>query len=195
MHNDTAQATGAVAIGEQVPGKKVSIKAKAIDETKRFLLMSFYLWVLFAVLNLHKTVVLAQDHINYEEWGLALVNALVLAKVMLVAEDLKLGSRFKHRPLIYSVLWSSFVFSVVLIGFHIVEHGAMALLHGKPLSNSLADFGAGNLKGVLSFGAIGFVTLIPFFVFRDLGRVLGSDQLWQLVFASGHKRFTLVAQG
>jgi hypothetical protein len=113
---------------------------------------------------------------------------------MLVADSLKLGTRLRNHPLIYSVLYSSLAFTVVLICFHIAEDAAVALLHGRPLADSLAGFGAGNVRGVLSMGAIAFVALIPFFTFRGIGRVVGDDQLWQLVFAPGNKRFTLLVQ-
>jgi hypothetical protein len=39
--------------------------------------------------------------ISFSAQGFALFNALVLAKVMLVAEDLDLGRWMKRRPLIY----------------------------------------------------------------------------------------------
>ncbi len=95
--------------------------------------MTLYLWVLFVVLNLHRIIILQQNGIDYQEQGFAIVNALVLAKFMLVADDFKLGARFKEHPLIYSILYSSFVFAVVLSGCLIAEHAAVALLRGRPV--------------------------------------------------------------
>lgn len=186
--------TAAVADAGSTGIQKASLKARAIDETKKFLIMTLYLWLFFALLSLHKTLVLDQNHIDYQEQGFAIVNALVLAKVMLIADDLKLGARFKDHPLIYSVLWYSFAFAAVLVCFHIVERGVVALLHGKPVTAGLADFGAGNVKGVLSMAAIAFVALIPFFMFREIARVVGTDQIWQLIFTRGQKTFTLLIQ-
>jgi hypothetical protein len=139
------------------------------------------------VLNLHKTAILQENHINYEAQGFAIVNALVLAKIMMGADGLKLGARFEDRPLIYSVLYASFLFAVVLIGFHVAEGAALALLHGKPVAEGLADLGAGNPRVVLSFGAIAFVALIPFFLFRGIARAVGEDQLLQLVLTRGKR--------
>ena len=174
--------------------RKPSLKARAIDEGKKMLIMVLYLWIFFAVLSLHKTAVLQQSGIDYQEQSFAIVNALIFAKVMLIADEIKLGARFSNRPLVYSVLYSSLAFAVVLICFHIMERAVVALFQGKPLADSLSDFGAGNLRGVLSMGAIVFVALIPFFAFRAIGRAVGEDQLWQLVFAPNGKRFRLVAQ-
>lgn len=187
-------AAAAVLAADYPDKEKPSLKARAIDEAKKFLVMTLYLWLFLALLNLHKTAILQQNHIDYQQQGFALVNALVLAKVMLVADDLKLGTRFLHNPLIYHVLYTSFVFTVVLIGFYIIEDAAVALLRGRPAAEALAEFGKGNLRGVLSYGAIAFVSLTPFFLFRAIARAVGERQLWQLVFSREKRTFTLVAQ-
>jgi hypothetical protein len=152
------------------------------------------LWVLLALFSLYRTIVLEEEHINYQAQGFAIVNALVLAKVMLIADDLKLGSRFKDRPLIYSVLFRAGAFTVVLICFHIIEEAILAWLHGKPLADSLAVFGSRDLKGILSVSAIMFVTLIPYFMFTEIGRVIGSDKLWRLLLARDRKTVTLLVR-
>ena len=192
MRNNLTQTLGTTSAANE---QKASLKTRAVDETKKFLIMTLYLWVFFAVLSLHKTLVMEQEHLDYQAQGLAIVNALVLAKVMLLAEDFRLGSRFfKDHPLVYSVLFRSLVFAIVLIGFRILEDAAIDLLRGKPLADSLADFGAGNAKGVFSMGAIAFVALTPFFMVSEMARVLGSDGLRQLFFTRGRKKFTLLVQ-
>jgi len=192
MRTDPTQTLGTTSAASE---QKASLKTRAVDETKKFLIMTLYLWVFFAVLSLHKTLVMEQEHLDYQAQGLAIVNALVLAKVMLLAEDFRLGSRFfKDHPLVYSVLFRSLVFAIVLIGFHILEDAAIDLLRGKPLAGSLADFGAGNAKGVLSMGAIAFVALTPFFMVSEMARVLGSDGLKVLFFIRGRKKVTLLVQ-
>lgn len=170
------------------------LKARAMGAGKKALIMALYLWAFLAVLNLHKTVVLQQQHIDYNGLGFAAINAVVLVKVMLIADDLKLGTRFRGESLIWHTLYASFLFAVVLVCFHIIEDAVLAWLRGKPLSESLADFGAGNLRGVLSIGAIAFVALTPFFLFREIGRVVGEDHLWELVFRRHRRRFTLSVQ-
>ncbi|MBV8672054.1 MAG: hypothetical protein JOZ33_01350, partial [Acidobacteriaceae bacterium] len=139
MGNTPAQTPGTATAGTEAgPVKqKGHLKERAIDSTKKFLIMTAYLWAFLAIMSLHKTVVLAQNHINYEEQSFAIVNALVLAKFMLVADDLKVGRRFTDRPLIYPIVWASFVFAIILAFFHIAEHVALALLQGKPVAETL----------------------------------------------------------
>jgi membrane associated rhomboid family serine protease len=71
------------------------LKERVFEEVKRFIVIFLYLWVVFALLSLHKSLVLTQRHLDYEEHTFAIINALVFAKVLLVAEDLHLGERFE----------------------------------------------------------------------------------------------------
>ncbi|HUK07544.1 MAG TPA: hypothetical protein VLX09_06730 [Stellaceae bacterium] len=196
MPDIPTQAGGADAsVAAGSPDKpKPGLKERAISNGKKALIMMLYLWGFLAVLNLHKTVVLQQQHIDYNGLGWGLINAVILVKVMLVADDLKVGTRLRRKSLIYHTLYASFWFAVVLVAFHILEGAVMALVRDKPLSDSLDDFGAGDLRGVLSIGAIAFVGLTPFFLFREIGRVIGEEQLWRLVFKRGERKFTLLAQ-
>jgi len=71
-------------------------------------------------------------------------NALALAKVMLVAQELHLGDQFRDAPLIYPTLLKSFVFTIVLACFKIVEDGAMGIcsvpeIHKPSLNQPLND--------------------------------------------------------
>src|SRR5438552_6073943 len=80
---------------------KRDFKQRVFDEVIKFLAIALYLWVTFGVFALHEWVVSAKDHLDYHFYGFALLNALVLGKVMLVAEDLHFADWFKDRPLIY----------------------------------------------------------------------------------------------
>jgi hypothetical protein len=48
-----------------------------------------------------------------------------------------------------------------------------------------------SLQGIVSVGAIVFVSLIPFFAFREIGRVIGTRELWSLLLSRGTKACTL----
>src|SRR5580704_10109612 len=98
-----------------------NLKEKAFLEFKKFIPIFLYLWVVFALLSIHETIIRAQHHLDYGAHSFAVINAFVFAKVLLVGDYLRLGDRFKHKPLVYPVLYQCFVFSALLTGFHIVE--------------------------------------------------------------------------
>lgn len=74
---------------------KRSIKQKAVHEVREYLVISLYLFVVFSLFVLYKSMILAEYHIDFALHGFALINALALGKVMLVAQDLHLADRFR----------------------------------------------------------------------------------------------------
>ena len=96
--------------------------------------MFLYLWVLFALFTCHKSIVLAQSNISYEPFGVAFVNAFILAKVMLGAEKLNLSAKLRKKPLLYPVLHKSIVLSAMFILFSMAETIITSLWKGKSLA-------------------------------------------------------------
>jgi hypothetical protein len=158
-----------------------ALKHKAYEATKEFVVIALYLWVIFGLFVIYRSVILA-EHVPAREKGFALINALVLGKVMLVAKELRLGENVNDAPLIYPTLLKSALFSVVLAVFKILEEAARGLYHGRSFQQSITDIGGGTWQGILCVALLLFVLLIPFFGFTELQRVLGQGKLQQLFF-------------
>jgi hypothetical protein len=140
--------------------------------------MFLYLWVILALFGLHESIVLAKHEIDYRGYGMAFIHAWVLAKVMLVAEDLHLGSRwFEHRRPIYRILSRSAMFALVFMGTHIVEGIVVGWWRGNSVVESIPRIGGGSIAQILSVGVILSVALTPFFAFRALEQALGTGVL------------------
>ncbi|HTZ89327.1 MAG TPA: hypothetical protein VMA71_03245 [Alloacidobacterium sp.] len=163
-----------------------TLKQRAYHGLKHYLLLTFYLWLVFALLILYKSVILSEHHIPFAANGFALINALALAKVMMVAREFHLGDWFKEAPLIYPTLLKSAIFAALLGCFKMLEEALVGLYHGKTFSESLAGLGGGTVEGILSLMAILAVALIPFFGFSELRRVVGEGKLEKLFFGSHH---------
>jgi hypothetical protein len=189
MQTKPLQSSGASRIsGEgKVPERKLGLKQRLFDEVIKFLAIAFYLWVMFGVFALHESVVSAKDHIEYHFYGFALVNALILGKVMLVAEDLHFADWFKDRPLIYSILCRAAAFSILFLVFDVVEEVLVGVFKGKTIAESIPSFVSEGLSGVLFWGIILAIALIPFFAFRAVGRAIGERELNSLMFTGGPK--------
>ncbi|MGC2061113.1 MAG: hypothetical protein WA653_22825, partial [Candidatus Sulfotelmatobacter sp.] len=139
-----------------------NLQQKAYRQLKEFIVIALYLWAVLGLLILHKSVVLAEHHIDFASHGLALINALALAKVMLVAKDLHLGERLDEAPLIYPTLFKTAIFTVVLACFKILEDTAVGLYRGQNFRQSIEELGGGTWKGILTLTLLLFVMLIPF---------------------------------
>jgi hypothetical protein len=178
-------------VGEERGGReyKRTLKERVLDSIKTFMQMFLYLWLVFGLLAVHESIILSQYQIDYQSHGLAVINALVFAKVMLITEDLRLGNRLNDKPLIYPVLFKSLLFAMALICFHIVEHILIGLWHGRTVADGLSEIGANKLRGMVSISVIATVALIPFFVLREISRVIGKDKFWSLFFRRKTRKF------
>ena len=166
------------------------LKERALGELEKYAVITVYLWPLFALFSLHKQLV--QGHgVSVWQQGFAIVNALIFGKVILIGQALEVGKGLERRALVWVVLGKSLIFAILLLAFHIAEEAIRAWFEGQPLSVSFADFG-GTLVGLVSYAAIFFVALIPFFAFQEAARVLGGDTLWNLFFRGGEVRFRLI---
>jgi hypothetical protein len=170
---------------------KPTLKERAVHQLREFLAMFIYLWVLFALLVINQSVVLARESHDYQAHGFAIINALLLAKVLLIGEDLHLGDRFRDKPLLYSIFYKCFVFTLFFMAFHTTERVIVGVWSGKNIAQSFPDIGGGSLKGIFFLGATVFVALIPFFAFREISRAIGSSELWSLLLSRGTRVYTL----
>ena len=162
---------------------KPTLKQKAYHELKEFFGIALYLWVILALFQLYRSLLLREEHISaVAHQGFAIINALALGKVLLIAKALHLGDWADDRPLIYPTLLKSALFTIVLACFKFLEDAGLGMYRGKSFQESIADLGGGTLNGILCVSLILFVTLIPFFVISELQGVLGEGRLTQLFF-------------
>jgi len=123
--------------------RKHDFKARVIHEIKQLFFMFFYLWLVCGLFVLNQTVILGERNITYVAvHGVALLNALVLAKVMLIAEDLRIGNRFAQRALIYPILYKAAVFSILFIVAYTLEKVIVGYFGGESASASLPYLGS-----------------------------------------------------
>jgi len=167
-------------LGGEVDPRAASLKARLYEELKRLLMIFAYLWLVFLVFFIHEWIVLADNHIGFKFYGLAAINALVLSKIMLIAEELGFAERFEKGPLIVPIIYKSFLFSALLVAAYILEEIIVGLFHGKGVSESLPTLGGG-VVGTLCVAAILCIALLPFFAFREIARVIGTAEFRTLM--------------
>ncbi len=142
----------------------------------------FYLTLMFGAFTQYRRFVLAAHDITYTNYGVAVIEALILAKVVMIGDVLRLGRQLEQEPLIYSTLCKAVVFSLFVGAFTLIEHVIKGLWMGKGLAGGLVDFiGTGSTE-LLARCLVIFVAFIPFFAFRELGRILGEGKIWALFF-------------
>jgi hypothetical protein len=168
--------------------RKTSLKAKAAEEFRSFLVLFFYLWALFGVFVLNQSIVQREEGINFTMQGFAFINALVFAKVMMVFEMFDPGKWLRKRPLIYPILYETVLLTVLFIVVHILEKMIEGAIHGKPTLENVPSFGGGGLAGLLSASVLIFVALVPYFGIRNLNMTMGQGRLRALLFGASAGR-------
>jgi hypothetical protein len=161
---------------------KAVLKQKISHEIKQFLMIFLYLALLIGYFNTYKWLLMAEYHVGYFDYGYAVVEALVLAKIIMVGESLGIGERFSDRPLIFPTLYKTMLFALCVLAFNILEHFITGFLHGKGLAEVFHEAISLGRYEILARLLMMFVAFIPFFAFREAGRVLGEVKLFELFF-------------
>ena len=165
--------------------EKKSLRAKAVEELIKFLILFAYLWIIFLVFFVHEWIVLAHNHIGFKFYGLAAINSLVLAKIMLIAEDMRFTKAFERGSLISPIAYKSALFSVLLISAYLLEEVTVGAFRGKGLAESFPRVGDGTVWGILAMAFVLCLALVPFFAFREMARVMGPANFRALILKRG----------
>jgi hypothetical protein len=162
--------------------KKRTLKEKIFHEMAEYWINVCYLTLVFAAFTQYRRFVLAAHNITYTNYWVAVIEALILAKVIMIGDVVRLGRRLEHKRLIYSTLLKTVVFSLFVGAFTIIEHMIKGLWKGEGLTGGIIElFRKGNHE-LLAGCLIVLVAFIPFFAFRELARVLGDGKIWALFF-------------
>lgn len=161
--------------------RHAGVKERIVAEATQFLIVFAYVWALLAIFGLHKSLVLSEVHI-VERQGLIVLKALAFAKIIFVAEEMKLGENFDARPLIWPMLLKSALFSVLLIGFDMPEQAIVDHFWPRVAAANSDEMKLDHLHTELLAAALSFAALVPFFGMRELSKVIGEGRMYELMF-------------
>jgi hypothetical protein len=161
--------------------KAAGLKQRAKNELLEYLGISFYICVFLGALLNYRRVVLAEVGITYTHYGYAVVQALILGKIVLIGDALHLGEGRGDRPLIVSALYRSLIFGVYVLVFHLLERVVHALIKGESLTLGLAEELA-HPAIIAAHVSLVILAFIPFFMLREAGRQLGEERFQKLLF-------------
>jgi hypothetical protein len=164
--------------------RKAQLKKKAVSEAKKLAVIVGYLSMLFVLLELHRLAILRELNPTAPaayRVGFALINALVLGKIILIADAFHFGDSFKDKALVWAILFKSAVFSVLLTCCDILEKVLIGVFHHRSIGQSASELGGG-VEGFVLLMIMAFMVLIPFFAIMETARVIGEHELFSLIF-------------
>ena len=157
-------------------------KEKVFHEMVEYGINVIYLALVFSAFVSYRRLVLAAHDITYTNYGVALIEALILGKVIMIGRVFRLGRYLEDKPLIYSSLYKTTVFSLFCAAFTVAEHTVVGLWKGEGFAAGLHHLSQKGVHEVVAGTLMLFVSLFPFFAFRELGRVAGRDRLKDVFF-------------
>src|SRR5271169_6903552 len=92
-----------------------NLNPKLKHELEELFVAMVYFFFTFQLLALTEALMLKQYGISVPVFLTATVMALVVAKVVLIADHLRVMNRFPHKPLNYNVVWKTVIYFAALV--------------------------------------------------------------------------------
>jgi hypothetical protein len=162
--------------------RKTQLKEKAAEEFRLLLLISAYLAAFFVAFLTYRRLISRELGVSSFRYGYALLEAFVIAKVILIGKAIGLDRRRTRGALAISVLRSSLAYGGLVAAFAVLEHVVEGLVHGKTFVASLEAFANEGVYEIVGRGLVLFVAFIPFFAFWELGHLTGDKKLFDVFF-------------
>jgi hypothetical protein len=169
-------------MGDEKHDRKDRLKEKAKEELRLLLVITTYLALLFISFLTYRRLISRELGVSSFRYGFAIIEALVIAKVILIGKAMGLGKRETSGALILTVLRSAVLYGLLIAAFSVLEHTIEGLIHGKNLAASLAEVADQGIYEILSRALVLFVALIPFFAMWKLDERLGERKLFEMFF-------------
>lgn len=160
---------------------KKQIKQLIRKELQIYLMYTAFLTLLFSAFLSYDRILLGKISSFYLPYGYCFIRALIMAKVIMIGQALKLGERFAKAPLIVPVLYKTIVFCIFMFILLMVEEVIRGLIRGDSIEQTYLLFSA-RLTIFFAQLAIMFFTFILFFSVLGISRVLGEGVLWDIFF-------------
>jgi hypothetical protein len=165
--------------------KKARLKEKAAEEFRLFWMIAVYLAAFFVAFLTYRRLISREFGISTFHYGTALIEAMIIAKVILIGKAMGLGKKEVRRSVAFKVLQSSLVYGALVAVFAVLEHVVEGMVHGKTLAASLEAFWDTGVYEILGRGLVVFVAFLPFFAFWELGSLTGETKLFDYFFKKG----------
>ncbi|MGA9755498.1 MAG: hypothetical protein WBV23_10190 [Desulfobaccales bacterium] len=144
---------------------------------------TIFFFVAFNVITFTKGLMLEQYGIKFSGFIASTLGALIVAKVVLIADKIPFINKYPDKPLIYNVVWKTVIYVLVALVVRFLEY--LIPLWWQYRNLSLA---AEQLWGKIiwpHFWVIHIWLVCLFFVyvsFRELARSLGEAQFFKMFF-------------
>lgn len=158
-----------------------NIKSKLANELKTFVVLFVYLALLLTGFTIYKGLILHESRVSFFLYSYNLVEALVLAKVIMIGRLLHLGNKYGDRRLIVPALYKTLCFSAFVYVFSVLERVVSGILHGKSAAEAFHHLMSNGMDAILTQTVVVFIAFVPLFAFWEVGEAIGEERPFALL--------------
>lgn len=130
----------------------------------------------------YRRLILAAYHIQYLNYWMPLIEAAILAKVVMLGDALRLGRALQGKSLALITIYRTVVFSLFVGLFSLLEHIVEAVMHGKSVADGIAEIAKKGIDEELASCVVIFAAFLPFFAMKELERAFGAGKVRRMFF-------------
>lgn len=144
---------------------------------------TIFFLVAFNVITINKALMLREYGVSFSGFAAATIGALLVGKVVLVADKLPMINRFPEKPLVYNVVWKTMIYVLAVFVVRYVEH----LI---PFIRELGELGAAHRELIAEvvwprFWSTQIWLVVLFFVYsflHEMIRLIGREETLRMFF-------------
>lgn len=162
--------------------QKPKLTERLRHEVVEYAFNVLYLTLVFAAFIIFGRLVLASHGIIYTNYWIALIQGLVLGKVIMIGGLFRVGRWLEDRTLIYPTIYKTALFTILVGVFKVFEAAIVGWWSGAGFAGGLAKYLDKGHELILAHSLVVFVALFPFFAIKELSRVIGREKIAALFF-------------
>ena len=139
----------------------------------------------FNLILLTKRLFLADYLIAYTGFLIATTSALIVGKVVLVAEKLPFLARFDNEPLAYPIIFKSIVYTVLVLFARLLEALVHYMIEGNAIGGGAFirhELGTFSWPHFIAVQLWIFVLFLIYVTANELNELLGDGELYKILF-------------
>jgi hypothetical protein len=148
---------------------------------------TIFFLISFSLLFATRQLILREYGLSLPGFGVAVIGAMLVGKVVLMVDKLPFVDRYPDKPLIYNACWKSLIYFLAALLVRCLKPIAPLLIEHESLVDATRHFVSTTVWP--EFWLVQMWLGVLFLVYcslRELVRVLGSDRVIQMFFG-GHR--------
>lgn len=166
-----------------------ALSSRLLHEFRKVLPPSLFFFCAFQLIAVTQALTVQRFGIPLYSFLKITIAALLVGKVVLIADHLPFMNRFPDRPLIWNVVWKTLVYILATTIVRYLEQ----LVHASIDHGGLAEGNAALFDAMIwsRFWAVQIWLVVLFFgytLLRELLQALGREQILRMIFLSPKRR-------